>query len=517
MQENKNSTLQNNELPLDVYSILRTLVREWWMIITAGLVGAMLAYMLIAYTYTPTYTSSMTFIVSSKGSTNSNSDLRAAYEMAETFSEVLDSRLLKKRVQEELNLDYLPGTITTNVVQGTNLMSLSVTAESPEHAFRIMKSVLNNYTEITQHVLENVVLDVMEAPMVPLEPSNPIFPGWVMLKYMLVGMAAMVLLLALQDYLKDDIKNESEVEQKLDTKLLGTIYHETKNKTLKTKLKKNKKGLLITDPTVSFMFVENYKKLRTKIMYRTKQESGNVILVTSVGENEGKSTVATNLALALAQKSDKVVLIDGDMRRPSAYKLLEQKVEKKQELGEYLKGKNSVRDVFHFDKEHGIYLMIGSKHYANSTEMVSGECLRNLIKTLQNKADYIVIDSPPVSLMADAEILAEYSDVSLLVVRQGAASARYINDTIDILDNGHSELLGCVYNDVKTRVFSGKRVFGTYGGYKYGYGRYGRYGYGRYGYGKYGYGKYDQPEQIRYQKPQPEVPVEELELYEESV
>ena len=80
-------------------------------------------------------------------------------------------------------------------------------------------------------------------------------------------------------------------------------------------------------------------------------------------------------------------------------------------------------------------MMIGSKHYANSTEMVSGERLRNLIKTLQNKADYIVIDSPPVSLMADAEILAEYSDVSLLVVRQGSASARYINDTIDILEN----------------------------------------------------------------------------------
>ena len=138
---------------------------------------------------------------------------------------------------------------------------------------------------------------------------------------------------------------------------------------------------------------------------------------------------------------------------------------------------------------------------------------------MKSKAEYIVIDSPPVSLMADAEILAEYADVSLLVVRQSTASARYINDTIDVLDNGHSELLGCVYNDVKTRVFSGKRVFGIYGGYKYGYGRYGRYGYGRYGYGRYGYGKYDSvpAEQTRYQKPQPEVPVEELELYEESL
>ena len=111
--------------------------------------------------------------------------------------------------------------------------------------------------------------------------------------------------------------------------------------------------------------------------------------------------------------------------------------------------------------------------------------------------------------MADAEILAEYADVSLLVVRQGTASARSINDTIDMLENGSSELLGCVYNDVKTRVFTGKRVFGGYGygGYKYGYGRYGRYGYGRYGYGK--------SSSKHYEKPQPETPVEEVELHEE--
>jgi Mrp family chromosome partitioning ATPase len=113
--------------------------------------------------------------------------------------------------------------------------------------------------------------------------------------------------------------------------------------------------------------------------------------------------------------------------------------------------------------------------------------------------------------MADAEILAEYADVSILVVRQSTASVRMINDTIDMLEDSNSELLGCIYNDVKTRVFSGKKVFGGYGygGYKYGYGR---YGYGKYGYGNYGYGK---RERKRYVKPRSEAPVEELDLYEE--
>lgn len=483
MQENSKSMLQSEEMPLDIYSILRALLKDWWMILTAGLVGAIIAYMIVGSAYTPTYTSGMTFIVSAKGSTSNLSNLNAANEMAETFSEVLNSRLLKKKVQQELNLSYFPGNITTNVVEGTNLMSLKVSASTPELAFKIMKSVLNNYSEITQYVLSNVVLDVMEAPQVPMTPSNPVSAGAMMKKYALIGMACMIAVLTLINYLKDDVKNEKQVEQKLDTSLFGTIYHERKNKTLKGSLKKNRKPLLVTDPTSSFMFVETYKKLRTKLIYKTNQEKGKIILVTSVLENEGKSTVAVNLALTLAQKSDKVVLVDGDMRKPSVYKILEQDVKKEQELGAYLNGQVSLKNAIYQDQTSGLHLLIGSTSYENSTEMVSGERLKTLMKAVKKLADYVVIDSPPTSLIADAEILAEYADVSLLVVHQGMADVRSINDTIDILESGHSRLLGCIYNGVKTGVFSGKKIFGSYG-----YGNYRRYGYGHYGSGKSNYG-----------------------------
>lgn len=508
MQGNSKQTLQSSELPLDIYSILRALVKDWWMILTAGIVGAMIAYIMVGSAYTPSYTSSMTFIVSSKGSTNNLADLSAANEMAETFSEVLNSRLLKKKVQQELNLSYLPGTISTTVVEGTNLMSLKVSAPSPEHAFKIMKSVLNNYSEITDYVLNTVVLDVLETPNVPMAPSNPIHAKDMMKKYALAAMGLMAALLALIEYLKDDIKNEKEVEAKLDTKLFGTIYHEVKNKSLRSKIKKSRKGILITDPTSSFMFVENYKKLRTKLMYQTKQLGAKTILVTSVLENEGKSTVAANIALALAQKSQKVILVEGDMRRPAVCKILEKRLEKNQEIGEYLNNNIPIDKILHYDQKSGLYLLVGSKKYSNSTEMVSGERMRNLMKAVKKWADYVVIDSPPTSLMADAEILAEYADVSLMVVRQGMAPTRYINDVIDVMEDGNSKLLGCVYNDVKTGVFSGKSALR-----KYGYGGY-KYGKGRYGYGKYGYGKSDY---AKYAAVEPDMPEEELQLYEENV
>ncbi|MCD7802948.1 MAG: hypothetical protein LUH09_08645 [Clostridiales bacterium] len=94
------------------------------------------------------------------------------------------------------------------------------------------------------------------------------------------------------------------------------------------------------------------------------------------------------------------------------------------------------------------------------------------------------------AIMADAEVLAEYADMALLVVRQNMTLAPQINDAIDILEGSHAQLLGCVFNDVKTRIFSGNRKW-SYGYYGYGHG-YG-YGYGRYkrGYGAY-YGKQEE-------------------------
>lgn len=480
--DNSKEILQKEELDLDIYSMLRAILKDWLMILSAGLLGVIAAFFMAEMAYTPEYTTSMTFIVSSKGATSSLSDTSTANAMAETFSEVLNSRLLKEKVKEELNLGYMPGTIQTSVVNETNLMTLKVSAASPEHSFKIMKSVLNHYSEITDLVMSNVVLDVLEAPQVPSGPSNPISRRSMMKKYAVYAMVLMAILLAVLDYLRDNIKNEKEVEKKLDTVLFGTIYHEEKNKTLKAKLRNKKRGLLVTDQRNSFMFAENYKKIRTKLLYRAKTRETKVILITSVMENEGKSTVAANLAVTFAQKLDKVLLIDGDLRRPATYKILQvTDLDRNKGIGEYIKGNADREEMIQYDETTGLFLAIGTQAYANSTELTSSQGMREFIEWAKKEYQYIIIDSPPISLMADAEILAEYADVSLLVVRQSMSRTRDINDAIDMMERGNSRLLGCIFNDVKTGIFTGKKAWGGYG-YGHYYGKYGHYGkYGKYG------------------------------------
>ena len=147
-----------------------------------------------------------------------------------------------------------------------------------------------------------------------------------------------------------------------------------------------------------------------------------------------------------------------------------------------------------YDEKRGVYLLLNDRNYTNSTDIVSSENMTRLLEVARKAFDYIIIDSPPMSLMADAEVLADRADMSILVVRYDLMQAQDINDAIDALRDCKAHFAGCILNDVRTLPGERRTVVG-YGGYgRYGhYGKYGKYGkYGRYGhYGAYGgYGGY---------------------------
>lgn len=198
---------------------------------------------------------------------------------------------------------------------------------------------------------------------------------------------------------------------------------------------------------------------------------GKVIVVTSIAENEGKSTVAANLALTLARNPAKVLLVDCDLRRPSQHLIFEKNVDEHRTLPDLLSHECTWKDVIHYDKEKGIYILFSGKSYDNSTEIVSSEEMSNALKIFRKDFDYIILDSPPMSLMADAEVLADRADMSVMVVRYGMVQAQDINDAIDTLSNCDCRMTGCILN--QARVI--QDILPGRGGYGYGKYRYGEY------------------------------------------
>lgn len=473
---------------VDLYSILRDTLRNLWVILLGAAAIGMIVNMSVRHDYKTTYSTSATFVVTSKTSSNyAYSNLSAASNMANSFSNILNSRLLQKKVCQDLGLDSFSAATSANVIKGTNLMTLKVTADTPKNTYQITRSVMKNITDLTKYVSEDMVMDVLQQPAVPTKADASFSALRQTMKAFLLGAAAFTAIFMYLSFCKQTIKSEKDLENLLDAKSLGMIYKEGKYSSPSAFFKGQKNNFLVTDLTAKFEFVERVKKIAAHVSSEAHKRGAQVVMFTSVQENEGKSTISANMALALAQQNYKVLLIDGDLRRPSLQKIMLKSADSlKVTLASLLTGKAELGDALIRHKELNLYMLLNKRNYGNSTDIVSSDNMARLLESAKKHFDFIVVDSPPMSLMADAEVMANLSDMSILVVAYDTVLAQDLNDAIDALRDCRASFAGCILNQVRT-LPGARRTTGGYGGY----GRYGRYGqyknYGRYGsYGNYG-------------------------------
>ncbi len=485
MADGRNSAGGAAPRQLDLYSMILDVLRNLWMVVLVAASAAMLTAVYQAESYAPQYTSQTIQAVTTKDSSSGTYEqLQSARDVAQVFERILSGSLLRNKVAQKMGLDTFPAAVTSTAVTETNMIELKVTASSPQLAFTTLKTIMDTYHEVTDYVVINVVLEELQPPEIPVKADQPMVVAPVVEKVFLAVLAAGILLCALVSYLRDTVKTEQEVEQKLDTTLLETVYHERKRFTFKERLTRKKKSLLITDPGVSFRYAETFRRLCEKTVYQMLASRNRLILVTSVGQNEGKSTVAANLALALADRRRKVLLVDADLRLPAQHKIFECEIRREQDMRRYLRGAGEFEDLLVPLPDCDVSLIGSSVGDPQSVELISSARMRELLETAAARFDYVVVDSPPAAMMADSEVLAGEAANTLLVVRQGLALTRDINDAIDHLEQSGTKLLGCVYNNAHAH---GVSVAGTYGGYS-GYGGYGGYGEysGRYEYVRFG-------------------------------
>lgn len=458
----------------DVWSQITTIVL---LAVSLGLIAGILSWML----YRPQYTSKATLFVTVPGITNVYQEITQSTQAAPMFSQILNSNVLKSKVAKEIGMDSFVGTATANNISDTNLLQISVTTDSAETSFREIQSILNNYDKVSEYVLDKVVLQPLEKPRVPSQPDNPFRLWRTVAKFGILALIALMGLMGFYSFSRDTIRTDEDVEKKLDTKLLLSIPHENKYKTIKSRLEKKKTGLLVTDPGVSFTYTESLDRLSRRVRSQMENRGAKVLLVSSVTENEGKTTIAANLGLEFASQGYKVILVDCDMRKPAQYKLLGMQEEEFSGLSEFLADPENTSNIVLPINDSNLYCIL-NRPTGMTYDMASVfNAMARLFDVLKEHADYIILDSAPTSVASDAELLVDLADASLLVVRQHKVEAKNINDTIDVLNGDGDRLIGCVLNDVYVSSFLNVDGIGHYS--RYGrYGKYGKYGYG----GRYG-------------------------------
>lgn len=462
-------------LPFDPIVLIQDVAKRWLVVVLAALVLGIGTYIKTDMNYSPVYQTTTTFVVTSRGSSSSvYSNLSSTTNLASVFTELLNSSILRKAILADLGIQSFDGTIRAAAVSETNLLTMTVTASDPRTAFLAAQAIIDHHEAVTYQVVSGVVLEVLQSPTVPTAPMNHADASRQMKKMAVIGAVAACVLLAVMSFCRDAVRSAREARAKLDCNYLGEIPHEKKHRGLLPRFRSRKTSILISNPATSFRFVETIRKLRRRV--EQHMPDGKVLMVTSFLENEGKSTVAVNLALAMAQKHSRVLLIDCDLRKPACHAVLDYR-KFPYSLQDVLTEKASVpQALLQYNRTH-LYMLLEKAGSRNSGDLISSENMQALLRLAREEFDFVILDLPPMSEVSDAESMMEYADASLLVVRQNAAVAPAINKAIAILDGGHAKLLGCVLNNVySTNLFSGQ-------GHNYsGYDRYAHYGsYDHYG------------------------------------
>ena len=453
-------------LQIDLISMLKDIAKEWWAILLLSLAVALFADIWVNVTYQPEYKTSTTFVVTAKGmNTNVYQNLNSTQQLAQQFTEIMDSNVLKKKVAQDLKMSSLNIDSSVDLVPETNLITLSVKAGTAVESYRILQSIMKNYNTVSDYAIKNVIIETIQSPAVSMAPVNPLNEKKTMIIAFIAATAVFMVLVAGLSYLRDTIKNPKDVTSKLDTRLLGSIYHEKKSKSIKLRKKKEFVSMLISNPLRSFQYAESNKMMASRVRSYLDKENAKTLLVTSVMENEGKSTVAANLALGLAQEGSRVMLIDCDFRKPAQYKIFDMEGKDADDLGKVLTGKAGTENLICNWNDTNLYMIL-NRTSSNSIEaLLKSTTLRQIVGFCRQNMDYVIIDTSPLALVSDTEELAQMADASVLVVRQDTVLTKDINDAIDILNNTRGKVLGCVLNDASSSQITGSTAHYGYGGY----------------------------------------------------
>lgn len=188
---------------------------------------------------------------------------------------------------------------------------------------------------------------------------------------------------------------------------------------------------------------ESYRILRTNIMYSSFDKKIKRILVTSSEPGEGKSTTSGNLALAFAQDEKKVILIDCDLRKPSLHKKF--RISNNRGLSDVIIDRDKLNKCIQKRTEY-LDILTAGKIPPNPSEMLGSQAMSSLLDELSNVYDVIILDSPPVLAVTDAQILSTKSDGVVLVVRAEKTKKDTVLAAKGVLDKVNPNILGTVLN-----------------------------------------------------------------------
>ncbi len=232
------------------------------------------------------------------------------------------------------------------------------------------------------------------------------------------------------------------------------------------KTQRSKREFVMVGKDTPFQYQEAFKSLRTNLKFLALGKSCKTILMTSAIPGEGKSSVTINLAISLAEAGSKVLLIDCDLRKPIIHRYLKIKRSGLSGITGVLAGA-PLADAITRLEDTGLDVIVADAIPPNPAELLGSKRMGEILEELSGQYEYILIDTPPVSVVTDAAVLSQYADGVILIVRQNFATFEEVELAKRNLEAVQANILGAVLNDFNTK--STEKESGYYYSYNYDY------------------------------------------------
>lgn len=279
-----------------------------------------------------------------------------------------------------------------------------------------------------------------------------------------VGLMLPLLIFVIMELANTKIQSREDIERITSVPVIGGIGHNVLS------------DQLVVHHRPKSAMAESFRALRSNLNYFTGNKERLVFMVTSSIPGEGKSFTTLNLASVIAMTGKKTVIVGADLRRPKLYDDLE--LANEVGLSQYLSDMASYEQIIQPSNVDNLFLIAGGPMPPNPSELLIRPAMDKLVKDLRQNFDFIVIDTPPLSFVADAFVISKYADHSIFVIRQNFTPNLALQSLEEFYQMGKLTNISILFNDLRKS------------GLGYGYGGYG-YGYG-YGYSyDYGIGKKD--------------------------
>lgn len=429
------------EQELDLYKIWQIVTKRWKLLVLIPLLAALASLLVSLFLITPQYRATTTLMVTRPAETTEMiyRDIQLSRELIGTYREIIHSRQVQELVIAARSLPYsvseLRGKTEVEAVRDTELIKVDVTDPDPQLASDIANDTVRIFMEQIVEIMKIENVSIIDEAVTPGGPVSPRVEMNVAVA-LVVGLMGAVGLSFLLEYLDRTVKDAAEIQEKLDLPLIGSIPISTE-------------GQLFTYNNPRSPATEAFRTLRTNIQYASVDRPMKKILVTGANPACGKSTLSSNLALTIAQTGASVLLIDGDLRRPTQHKIFG--VSSDPGLSSLVVKKSyDLNGVVRLTEHERLSVLPSGQIPPYPAELLGSERMKELVNFLETKYDFLIFDSPPVIAVTDASLISKLVDGTLLVLDHGRVRKEEAAEANEQLRKVGAHVIGLVLNGIPT-------------------------------------------------------------------